>query len=147
MKFGMPTLIELPTVEQTASLCHELGLHFVELNTNFPLHQPHLLNQPFLLHLIQQPLVQLQKLPTVHRQRCQTTYSKRLWTTVQPLRQHRVQTAQQSSLHRRRRVRPARQTAQSLRRKMQPQRHLPHLLPILRLKAHIHRWFQSWYQP
>lgn len=44
MKFGMPTLIELPTVEQTASLCHELGLHFVELNTNFPLHQPHLLN-------------------------------------------------------------------------------------------------------
>ena len=55
--------------------------------------------------------------------------------------------AQQSSLQRRRRVRPARQTAQSLRRKMQPQRHLPHRRPILRLTAHIHRWFQSWYQP
>lgn len=44
MKFGMPTLIEVETVEQTAALCAELGLSFVELNTNFPLHQPHLLD-------------------------------------------------------------------------------------------------------
>ncbi len=44
MKFGMPTLIEVETVEETAALCAELGLSFVELNTNFPLHQPHLLD-------------------------------------------------------------------------------------------------------
>lgn len=44
MKFGMPTLIEVETVEETAALCAQLGLSFVELNTNFPLHQPHLLN-------------------------------------------------------------------------------------------------------
>ena len=44
MKFGMPTLIEVPTVEETVALCAELGLSFVELNTNFPLHQPHLLD-------------------------------------------------------------------------------------------------------
>lgn len=44
MKFGMPTLIEVETVEQTAALCANLGLSFVELNTNFPLHQPHLLD-------------------------------------------------------------------------------------------------------
>lgn len=44
MKFGMPTLIELATVEETAALCGQLGLSFLELNTNFPKHQPHLLN-------------------------------------------------------------------------------------------------------
>ena len=44
MKFGMPTLIELETVEETAALCGRLGLSFLELNTNFPKHQPHLLN-------------------------------------------------------------------------------------------------------
>lgn len=44
MKFGMPTLIEVTSVEETAALCAKLGLSFVELNTNFPLHQPHLLD-------------------------------------------------------------------------------------------------------
>lgn len=44
MKFGMPTLIELATVEETAALCGQLGLSFLELNTNFPKHQPHLLD-------------------------------------------------------------------------------------------------------
>ena len=44
MKFGMPTLIELATVEETTALCGELGLSFLELNTNFPKHQPHLLD-------------------------------------------------------------------------------------------------------
>lgn len=48
MKFGMPTLIEVETVAETAALCHELGLDFVELNTNFPLHQPHLLKPEIL---------------------------------------------------------------------------------------------------
>ena len=44
MKFGMPTLIELATLEETAALCGQLGLSFLELNTNFPRHQPHLLD-------------------------------------------------------------------------------------------------------
>ncbi len=44
ISFGMPTLIETETVEETIALCGELGLSFLELNTNFPLHQPHLLD-------------------------------------------------------------------------------------------------------
>lgn len=44
LSFGMPTLIETKTVQEMASLCGELGLSFMELNTNFPLHQPHLLD-------------------------------------------------------------------------------------------------------
>ena len=44
LSFGMPTLIETKTVEEMAALCGELGLDFMELNTNFPLHQPHLLD-------------------------------------------------------------------------------------------------------
>lgn len=38
--FGMPTLIELKTLEETAALCHRLGLRFVELNMSFPQYQP-----------------------------------------------------------------------------------------------------------
>lgn len=41
LKFGMPALIELDTVEAHAALCGELGLGFVELNTNFPMQQIH----------------------------------------------------------------------------------------------------------
>jgi len=44
LSFGMPTLIETKTVQEMAELCGELGLSFIELNTNFPLHQPHLLD-------------------------------------------------------------------------------------------------------
>ena len=44
MKFGMPALIEVDTVEGLAAVCGELGLSFVELNTNFPNQQTHLLN-------------------------------------------------------------------------------------------------------
>ena len=44
LSFGMPTLIETKTVQEMVALCGELGLSFVELNTNFPLHQPHLLD-------------------------------------------------------------------------------------------------------
>ena len=51
MKFGIPTLMEISSVEQTVALCHELGLSFVELNTNFPMHQPHLLQPQQLLSL------------------------------------------------------------------------------------------------
>lgn len=40
IRFGMPSLIETKTVEQSAALCRELGLAFVELNMNFPQFQP-----------------------------------------------------------------------------------------------------------
>lgn len=53
MKFGIPTLIEVETVAETVALCAELGLSFVELNTNFPLHQPHLLDADKLNSLAQ----------------------------------------------------------------------------------------------
>lgn len=37
--FGMPTLIELPSIERSASLCRRLGLKFIELNMSFPQNQ------------------------------------------------------------------------------------------------------------
>lgn len=39
MDYGMPTLIELKTLEENCALCHELGLNFVEINMNFPEYQ------------------------------------------------------------------------------------------------------------
>lgn len=36
MDFGMPTLVELPNLEENVRLCAELGLQFVELNMNLP---------------------------------------------------------------------------------------------------------------
>ncbi|MBQ7802185.1 MAG: sugar phosphate isomerase/epimerase [Oscillospiraceae bacterium] len=39
LKFGMPTLIELPSIEDCAALCRELGLGFVEMNMNLPQYQ------------------------------------------------------------------------------------------------------------
>ena len=39
LRFGMPTLIETPTLESCAALCRELGLSFVELNMNLPQYQ------------------------------------------------------------------------------------------------------------
>ena len=39
MDFGMPTLIENKNLEETAALCQELGLQFIELNMNFPMYQ------------------------------------------------------------------------------------------------------------
>ncbi|MGN0745882.1 MAG: sugar phosphate isomerase/epimerase family protein [Aristaeellaceae bacterium] len=36
MIFGMPFLLETPTIEDACRLCRELGLSFVELNANFP---------------------------------------------------------------------------------------------------------------
>ncbi len=49
--YGIPTLIELNTVEQHCALCARLGLRFVELNTNFPAQQLHLLDAAQLRHL------------------------------------------------------------------------------------------------
>ena len=40
MKFGMPALLEHETLEQSAALCRELGLSFIELNLNLPQYQP-----------------------------------------------------------------------------------------------------------
>lgn len=51
--FGMPSMIELNTVAESVALCNELGLSFLELNTNFPQHQPHLLNAEELICLAQ----------------------------------------------------------------------------------------------
>lgn len=39
MQFGMPTLIEIKSIEACARLCSELGLGFIELNMNFPEYQ------------------------------------------------------------------------------------------------------------
>ncbi len=39
LKFGMPSMIETKGVEECATLCHELGLDFIELNSNFPQYQ------------------------------------------------------------------------------------------------------------
>lgn len=39
MKFGMPTLIENKNLEESAMLCKELDLDFIELNMNLPQYQ------------------------------------------------------------------------------------------------------------
>lgn len=44
MRYGMPTLIELPEIEDCAALCAQLGLQFVEFNMNLPQYQPDTLN-------------------------------------------------------------------------------------------------------
>lgn len=38
-KFGMPTLIEISSLDETVQLCKELGLDFIELNMNLPQYQ------------------------------------------------------------------------------------------------------------
>ncbi len=40
LSFGMPTLIEIAGLPQTAALCRELELSFVEINMSFPQYQP-----------------------------------------------------------------------------------------------------------
>lgn len=54
LKYGMPALIELDTVEEHAALCGELGLDFIELNTNFPMQQIHRMDPEALNCLAQQ---------------------------------------------------------------------------------------------
>ena len=49
MEFGLPYLIETPSVEACCALAKELGLSFVELNANFPDCQTERLD-PILLH-------------------------------------------------------------------------------------------------
>lgn len=40
MNYGIPTLIELPEMEDCAGLCRELGLQFVEFSMSLPQYQP-----------------------------------------------------------------------------------------------------------
>ncbi len=51
MQYGMPTLIELNTLEENVQLCKSLGLDFVEINMNFPAYQLDNLNVSDLLRL------------------------------------------------------------------------------------------------
>ena len=44
MQFGMPTLIEIPDIEESAKLCRKLGLQFMEINMSFPQYQPEALD-------------------------------------------------------------------------------------------------------
>ena len=39
LRFGMPTLLENETLDESAALCRELGLSFVEINMNLPQYQ------------------------------------------------------------------------------------------------------------
>ncbi len=43
--FGMPTLIELDTIEENLALCQTLGLDFIELNMNLPQYQTQALRE------------------------------------------------------------------------------------------------------
>ena len=45
IRFGMPTLIENRTLQENIDLCSRLGLHFIELNMNFPEYQVEELEQ------------------------------------------------------------------------------------------------------
>jgi len=51
MDFGMPTLIELDSLEKCAALAHELGLKFVEINLSFPQYQLELLDVEELIRI------------------------------------------------------------------------------------------------
>ena len=44
MIFGMPTLIEIKSLESCAALCRELGLGFIELNMNLPEYQTEIID-------------------------------------------------------------------------------------------------------
>lgn len=55
LQFGMPTLIEITSLEDTMQLCKELGLDFVELNMNLPQYQAeHLADISYLKSLQEQ---------------------------------------------------------------------------------------------
>jgi len=48
MKLGIPTLIELETLDANAKLCNELGLDFIEINMNLPQYQASVLTAEYL---------------------------------------------------------------------------------------------------
>ena len=39
LQIGMPTLVEVKSLEACASLCRKLGLSFIEINMNLPEYQ------------------------------------------------------------------------------------------------------------
>ncbi|MDP5273861.1 sugar phosphate isomerase/epimerase family protein [Chengkuizengella axinellae] len=51
MKYGMPTLIELKSLEGNIKLCKKLGLNFIELNMNLPFCIPENLHPKYLKQL------------------------------------------------------------------------------------------------
>lgn len=51
IKLGAPTLIQLPSPEDSLSLCRELGLDFFEINMSFPQYQPECMDVEKLLSL------------------------------------------------------------------------------------------------
>lgn len=53
MNYGMPTLIELPEMEDCAALCRELGLQFVEFSMSLPQYQPGRLDERKLARVMQ----------------------------------------------------------------------------------------------
>lgn len=52
--FGMPTLVELPSLAENAALCRALELDFVELNMNLPQYQLDELNAREMLQIAQE---------------------------------------------------------------------------------------------
>ena len=52
--YGMPSLVELHSVEESIALCKELGLSFLELNSNFPNQQLRLLDPDALKKLAEE---------------------------------------------------------------------------------------------
>ncbi|WP_165452453.1 sugar phosphate isomerase/epimerase family protein [Paenibacillus thalictri] len=53
-RLGMPTLVELESINDQAELCKELALDFVELNMNVPLYLPDMLSADRLIGLKRQ---------------------------------------------------------------------------------------------
>jgi len=49
--FGAPTLIEIPSLEESLALCNELGLKFFEINMSFPRYQSELFDVEKMLAL------------------------------------------------------------------------------------------------
>jgi len=60
--FGMPTLLEKPTLEQSLELCSELGLDFIELNMNLPEYQLANIDIP----IVNKQLINSGKYITIH---------------------------------------------------------------------------------
>ncbi|MDR0897214.1 MAG: sugar phosphate isomerase/epimerase [Oscillospiraceae bacterium] len=54
LMYGMPTLLELPSMEANAALCRALGLSFIELNMNLPQYQADAMDLDALHRIAQQ---------------------------------------------------------------------------------------------
>lgn len=54
MNYGMPTLIELPDIQDCAALCRELDLQFIEFNMNLPQYQPDTIDEKKLARVMKE---------------------------------------------------------------------------------------------